>query len=77
MIYILTEEILNGTVTMDIVIKGIEAECFEDAKSEFKKRFGDKIEIYREDDEYLSYSVPQNGIFKVEGRMKNKALELI
>lgn len=81
MIFILNEEVLNGTVTMSIHSKGIEAETFEEAVEKLKRSFTEKIIIHENYDNNYSFNFsviqPDPTSFQVVGRMENKPLEII
>jgi hypothetical protein len=59
--YIVQDSIMNGTVTIQTVISGIEANSFEEAKTILKRKlveFG--FQVNRDTDEEISYSwVPE------------------
>ena len=79
--FLLTEQIMNGTVTMQVVSTGVEAETFKDAimkvKNELKKGLLNfsKMAILTETDFEFSYSINQQ--FPCYGRMENKVLSII
>jgi hypothetical protein len=75
LIYILVERILNGTVTMDTIITGVEAHSFDEACEKVTQfeNWSKAINIKRTDD-CLSYGVP--GAFSVWGRMESKPLTI-
>ena len=77
-IFILNEQLLNGTVTMDIWTKGIIADSFEEAVQKLKNNSLDRIKIHKDDSDGFHFSVPQNeGVsFEVYGIMNNKPLEM-
>jgi len=80
MIYIVTQQVFNGTVTMGIWTKGVEANTFLEAKDKVMSKFSKKVKIHQNDDETLFFSVPQGpdaGYFTVEGRIDNRELEII
>jgi len=74
--YILVEQIMNGTVTMQIVSTGIDAPTFEEAIKKVKnmKNFG-KATITSETDKIFHFVLQGN--FPCYGTMENKVLELI
>lgn len=74
--YLLTEQIMNGTVTMQIISTGIEAETFEDAIAKVKHlpNFG-KATIHTENNLIFDYSI--YGQAQCYGRMENKILRII
>lgn len=77
-IFILTEQLLNGTVTMDIWTKGILADSFEEAVQKIKNDSLEKIKIHRDDSDGFSFTVPQNeGVtFEVYGTLNKNPLEM-
>jgi hypothetical protein len=77
MIYIVNESILNGTITVDSIISGIEAETFEKAMEKLKSRFSGRIEILHEDTQSISFYNKQECGFRVRGIMKNKPLKIV
>ena len=78
MIYLLTEKVMNGTVTMDIIATGIEAESF-DAAFEKLTHFENwhTATNIRKDDKQISYTIPDpvDG-FSVYGSMKKESLKI-
>jgi hypothetical protein len=74
--YILTEQIMNGTVTMQIISTGVEAETFEDAIIKIKNLPNFPImTIQKENNSEFSYYI--SGQFPCFGRMENKILRVI
>lgn len=76
MIFILKESILNGTVTMQTIVTGIEADSFKEAINKLKEFSGYKnlnAEINNDTEEYFSYSI----LFKLHGIMDNKSLKML
>lgn len=81
-IYIIEEQILNGTVTMGISQTGIEAESFQEAVEKFLKYLEDKgnktVKIAQNSDEAFSYTVEQEEeFFTVCGRIKKEPLKIL
>jgi hypothetical protein len=73
MIYILTQQFMNGTVTMGITTLGIEAGNFEEAKGKVKKLSGmAKATVTEDDEETLCFCLPE-----VIGTMENTPLNII
>jgi len=71
--YILTEQVMNGTVTMGITSTGIEAETFAGAIAKIKALPSfDKAKILEETADRFSYEFPN-----VYGCMKNVDLKTI
>jgi hypothetical protein len=80
MIFILTEQIMNGTVTMDILTTGIEAESFEKAVEKIKKLSNFKnVTIHVDTDTMFDYTFPKNGNndFPIFGNLQYKPLNII
>jgi len=85
MIYLINEQVLNGTVTISINSMGVEANNFQEAVKKLKnsETFKNGIcKIMYENDEEITYSVPQEenekGFrYSVYGTMKNKQIKLI
>ena len=78
MIYLLTEQVMNGTVTMDITTTGIEAESFGAAfeKLTHFKNWHLAVNIQK-DDKQVSFDIPDPaGGFGVWGSMKKEPLEI-
>jgi hypothetical protein len=78
MIYINTTQVLNGTVTMSVHTVGFEAESFFEAVQKLKD-LNKNIEISTENENTLSYLIPQNDeLFKftVWGHMDNEPLKI-
>jgi hypothetical protein len=75
LIYVLVEQALNGTVTMDTIITGVEAHSFDEACEKVTKfeNWSKAINIERTDG-CLSYIMP--GTFSVWGRMESKPLTI-
>ena len=80
MIYILNEQIMNGTVTMKILTKGIKANTFDEAIERLKQfpnfSFARNIE---QDKDSFSYCIPpkDNEVLFVIGLMKSEPLEIM
>lgn len=78
MIYLLTEQVMNGTVTMDIITTGIEADSFDEAfeKLTHFENWHMATNITK-DDKAVSFSMPTpSGGFGIGGLMKNKPLKI-
>jgi hypothetical protein len=74
--YLLTEQIMNGTITMQIISTGIEAETFEDAIIKIKNIPNlSRATILTENDLEFNYFI--TGRFLCYGRMENKILHII
>jgi len=73
MIFILTEQMMNGTVTMRIFTSGIEADSFEEAKDILKQFPKMKTACITQDDRQNFNFHLQNMI----GTMKNMPLKII
>ncbi len=75
--YLLVEQIMNGTVTMQIISTGIETQTFEDAIMKVKNlpNFS-KASIHTENDSEFTYSIG-NQQFPCYGRMENNVLKII
>ena len=67
---------MNGTVTVEIISTGINAQTFEDAIAKIKNlpNFS-KASIYQEND--LEFSFSFAGQFPCYGRMENKRLKIL
>ena len=80
MTFIVTERTMNGTVTMEIWTRGIEAPSFNDAKIFLKGKFqafGDRVKVHQDDDLGLSYRIQQDHPFVVSGTLAAAPLEFI
>jgi len=80
MYYILNEELMNGTVTMDIWNSIVEADSFSEAIEKLKKNFKKPVENITETNDSFRFSVPQTNEeirFEVWGRMTNKPVDII
>ena len=78
MIYLLTEKVMNGTVTMDIIATGIEAESFDAAfeKLTHFENWHTATNIL-EDDKQVSYTLPDPaGGLGIWGSMKKEPLKI-
>jgi len=80
-IYIVTEHVMNGTVTMKTIVSGIEAEDFVKAKfalvEKLLKNLGkDKFKTIEDTPELYRYSI-RNPEFPVFGQMENKPLDIL
>jgi hypothetical protein len=75
MIYILTEQFMNGTVTMGITTTGIEADSFNEACKKLTTfQNWNKAENAIFSDSQVTYTIP--GVFPTFGCMKNEALKI-
>jgi len=72
MIFILTEQIMNGTVTMGIFTSGIEADSFEEAKDILKHLPKMKTACITQDD-FQNFNFHLQDII---GTMKNEPLKM-
>ena len=81
MIFILNEEIKNGTVLLSIENSGVEANNFSEAIEKVKTLNSfkdDSTKIITENDEEFNFSVIQESEnFSVTGSIKNKELTFI
>ena len=77
MIYVAQTHVMNGTVTMDTGLMGIEADTFEDAKAILKDKVETIVEL-EETEKDISFEIPQPepGPFKAFVRMYDKPLEI-
>ena len=74
--YILTEQIMNGTVTMEILSTGIDAKTFEDAVKKVKNLPGlSKATICADSESGFGYLISSQ--CSCYGRMENKVLKII
>ena len=80
MIYLLTEKVMNGTVTMDIIATGIEAESF-DAAFEKLTHFENwhTATNIQKDDKQIGYTICPAiaGGFGIYGSMKKESLKIM
>ena len=78
MIFIVTEQIMNGSVTLKVITKGIEAKTFCDAVKHLRKLLGysDNIQAIQ-GREFFNYVIEQKGILGLCGSMTNNPLEMI
>lgn len=75
--YLLIEQILNGTVTMQIVTTGIQAETWDEAVRKVKTmRNMQKATIQVDTNQELVYAIWKQK-YPCHGRMENKLLEVI
>ena len=78
MIFTLQESVMNGTVTMQTMVTGVEAKDFEDAKDRvlaiMKKNCPQAI-INHNNKNSLNYSIP--GDFEINGYMADKPLKML
>lgn len=90
MIFILKEQVMNGTVTMTIMVTGIEADSFEEAVNKFKKHtksnniniivLGDVVSILNGKCPYtFSYTIPSGfgNNFSIFGSIEYKPLKIL
>lgn len=78
MLFLLTQQVLNGTVTMSVISTGVEAIDFASAKKKVLFMPGFEINPHTVDtdtDTELSFTFP--GYYVTWGRMENKPLEVI
>ena len=79
MLFILVEQIMNGTVTMSIDQSIVEGDTFEEAKNKIKalKNFH-MAKVSEDSDTLLAYSMPRSGMSLYStGRLENKATPII
>lgn len=80
MIFVLTDQIMNGTVTIQTHSSGIEAESFEKAKDKLKafENFSTDFKITRETEEEIHYvsTYPNEHHLTVCGHMNNQEFEV-
>jgi len=79
-LYLLNEQIMNGTVTMRIVSTGIQAETFEEAVKKVKELPGLKKGVTIGSDtikEFSYVALSSTPGWKCYGRMENQALKII
>ena len=79
MIYILIEHVMNGTVTMNTITTGVEAETFKDAIEKVKGMEGFrkfKPEINKETDKEFEFQFPNQDL-PVWGGMTDKPIKII
>ena len=79
MIYLLTEQAMNGTVTMGMSSTGIEAASFDEAfeKLTHFKNWNKAMNIMK-DDERVDYTIPgEGGGFGCVGSMENMPLTVV
>lgn len=81
MIFILKESMMNGTVTMDTMVTGIEADNFEEAKKKVKALPNVENFIVQETDTEISMRPKPNPeiipSFNAFGIMKNEPLKVL
>lgn len=80
MIYILNEQIMNGTVTLQILTSGIEADTFKLAVEHLKQLpFFKKVDRFEQKDDGFHYYVKSDsfGYDYLVGYLKNKSLEFV
>ena len=76
MIFILTEQVFNGTVTMSVIPTGVEADSFKEAVNKIKDKLKSiPHEIKRDDDDVFRYST--EGDFPLVGYVTKKPLEIL
>jgi hypothetical protein len=78
MIFVLTERIMNGTVTMGVITTGIEADTFEGAINKVKgfQNFSSAI-INEEAEHMFTYHINNDSGFPVYGLLDDKPLKII
>jgi hypothetical protein len=81
-IYLLIEQLMNGTVTMNIYPSGIKAESFADAVLKLKEKIEkienirqNKVDIKSDNDNEFSYTI--NDELIMYGRIENKELKMM
>jgi hypothetical protein len=86
MLFLLNEQIMNGTVIMSILSTGVEAPGFEGAKEKIRaniaaaKKASDeefRCDIHQDTDSEFSYTIGAFTHFPCYGRMENKPLRVI
>lgn len=78
MIFIVTEQIMNGTVTMDVMAYGIEENSFGEAKRYLRRVVATKGgEITHADNDRIDYSISQKSDFTLYGSMKKQPLKIL
>jgi hypothetical protein len=78
MMFLLTESILNGTVTMSVHGVAVDAPDFASAKAKLKAMPNMvNAAIHTDSDEVFSFSIPQQDVFGCFGHMENKPLKVI
>jgi hypothetical protein len=82
MIYILTEQLMNGTVTMATYTYGVEAPDFEQAVLKIRDRLPTAaINMKYDKENYYSYVIPSTPgdsiSFPVHGIMRRQVLKMI
>jgi hypothetical protein len=82
-IYILNEEVMNGTVTIQILTSGIKAKNFKEAVEKLKNEIlKTPVDNVNETDNSFSFSVPQDkeklhGLhLELWGRIEDKPLKI-
>lgn len=76
-LYLLTEQVFNGTVTMSVISTGVRATSFREAINKIKKLHGFVMaEIHEENDRSFRYTL-EGGLYPVMGNMSNKELHVI
>jgi hypothetical protein len=78
MIFVLTERIMNGTVTMGVMTTGVEENTFEAAINKVKnlKNFSSAI-INEETEHVFTYHINNDSGFPVYGLLDDKPLKII
>ena len=76
--YILTEQVMNGTVAMSTTAIGVDAPGWTEAVLKLRSCFapGGTVQIHEQNADVFAYTVP-GGSFPVYGRMENKPLKVI
>ena len=79
--FALTEQVMNGTVTMQIITALIDKPTFEEAVHYFKEKYGNEagIEIKLEDADNFAYVIPQKSdeLFSVYGYIAKAPLKVL
>jgi hypothetical protein len=76
MLFALSEQMMNGTVTLSVVVSAVEADTFPKAIAKIKAQPGfTGAQVVQEDHSVFSYSI--KGSFSVYGRMTEEPLKII
>ena len=73
------DQVLNGTVTMQIITSVIDKPTFAEAVKYFKEKYGSNIEISEDSKDRFSYRVKQEAKtgFAVFGSIEREPLKLL
>ncbi len=80
MLFITNESIMNGTVTMENIINGIEAETFDEAKTILKNRYkylGFEVKYGINNNDMIIWTIDNDEGLPTYGRMENKELFIL